>query len=414
MGGPELFSPQIDRLVNSQTFRASSSLCKLLSYLGNQALEHPGVSVKEYQVATEVFGRPANFDPKEDATVRVQAGRLRTKLAEYYASEGANDSLIVDLPKGVYALEFRAKEPLELPRAAVSRPEPGAGREATDGRAETSPWNLLSAALLFGLLLSLGAVGYLVLATRRGQPVPAAAGALDPERIFWGAVLTSAEDPWVVFSNAAFVGRPDSGMRYFDPNKDRDKMVLDHYTGVGEVLGIHSLDVTLAQLHRNVRVKRGYLFTLDDARNNDLIFIGSPSENLALLDIPSTHDFIFKRVKEPPRAGNVEIVNAHPAGGEPREFLASPSNEALTEDYAIVALVRGIDASHTELILAGTTTIGTQAAVEFVTDPNHLQTLLNQLGAKSREEIRPFESVIRIKVSKGVPVESTIIALHKI
>jgi hypothetical protein len=170
----------------------------------------------------------------------------------------------------------------------------------------------------------------------------------------------------------------------------------------------------LARLNRNVRVKRGFLFTLDDARNNDLIFIGSPSENLTLQDIPSTHEFVFETIKEPPRAGNVEIVNKHPEAGEPKKFLASPSNEPLTEDYAIVALVRGMDAPHTELILAGTTTIGTQAAVEFVTDSNHLRELLNRLGAKTQEEVKPFESVVRVRVFKGVPVESTIVALRKI
>lgn len=412
MGAPTLQS-QIDRVVNSQTFRGSPSLCKLLSYLGNHAINHPGVSVKEYQVATEVLGRPANFDPKEDATVRVQAGRLRVKLAEYYASEGAGDGLIVDLPKGVYALEFRERE--QQPSAEAQAVPVGRQTGVTPFPArQASSWNVLSVTLLIGLLLSLAALGYLGISSRKHQLAAPGPNAEEPEKIFWGAVLTSPEDPWAVFSNAAFVGRPDTGMRYFDPAKDHDKFVLDHYTGVGEVLGIHSLDTAFAHLHRNVRVKRGYLFTLDDARNNDLIFIGSPSENLTLLDIPSTHDFVFRRIKEAPRAGNVEIVNQHPGAGEAAEFLASPSNEPLTEEYAIVALVRGIDVSHTELILAGTTTIGTQAAVEFVTDASHLQALLNQLGAKNKEDVRPFESVIRVKVSKGVPVESTIVALHKI
>ena len=412
MGSPS-FLEQVTRVANSQTFRGSPSLCKLLNYLGNYASDHPGISVKEYQVATEVFGRPADFDPKGDATVRVQAGRLRAKLAEYYATEGAGDSLILDLPKGVYALECRPKElhgPVETGPVAAERQGP----RVAAGWPSTSPWNSLSIGLFVCLLLSLAALAYVINSYRAPQAAAVTTGVSEPEKIFWGAVLTSPAEPWAVFSNAAFVGRPDSGMRYFDAAKDHDKMVLDHYTGVGEVLGIHSLDMALAHLHRSVRVKRGYLFTLDDARNNDLIFIGSPSENLTLLDIPSTHDFVFRRINEPPRAGNVEIVNTHPQAGEPREYLASPSNEPLTEEYAIVALVRGIDASHTELILAGTTTIGTQAAVEYVTDSNHLQTLLNQLSAKKREDITSFESVIRIKVSKGVPVESTIVALHRI
>ena len=64
------------------------------------ALDHPGSSLKEYQIATEIFGRPHDFDPQHDSTIRVQAGRLRLKLAEYYSTEGAEDNLVVEMPEG--------------------------------------------------------------------------------------------------------------------------------------------------------------------------------------------------------------------------------------------------------------------------------------------------------------------------
>src|SRR6202158_4936338 len=102
---------QIDRLVNSHVLHGSESLCKLLRYLAEQALEHPGLPVKEYQIATEVFGRSPNFDPHSDSTIRVQAGRLRLKLAEYYASEGADDPIQVEIPKGTYVVSFHRREP---------------------------------------------------------------------------------------------------------------------------------------------------------------------------------------------------------------------------------------------------------------------------------------------------------------
>src|SRR5262249_43828453 len=62
---------EIDRLVASHALHGSESLCKLLRYLGRQAAEHPGVPVKEYQIATEVFGRQTDFDPQLDSMVRV-------------------------------------------------------------------------------------------------------------------------------------------------------------------------------------------------------------------------------------------------------------------------------------------------------------------------------------------------------
>ena len=105
--GPEQFYQQIDNIIKSHSLRSSESLCKLLQYLAKQALDHPDAPVKEYQIATEVYGRPADFDPQLDSTIRVQAGRLRLKLAEYYAGEGGSDPILVRIPKGSYHLTFR-------------------------------------------------------------------------------------------------------------------------------------------------------------------------------------------------------------------------------------------------------------------------------------------------------------------
>src|SRR5258708_32239788 len=82
---------QIDPLVASKGLHGADSLCKLLRYLTHHALDFPGEPLKEYKIATEVFGRSSDFDPQLDSIIRVQAGRLRSKLAKYYESEGANE-----------------------------------------------------------------------------------------------------------------------------------------------------------------------------------------------------------------------------------------------------------------------------------------------------------------------------------
>src|SRR3982074_142503 len=109
--GREQCFQQIEKLTNSHSLRGSESLCKLLRYLAEHSLDHPGVALKEYQIATEVLGRSSGFDPQNDSTVRVQAGRLRIKLAEYYAHEGPEDPNIVALPKGSYSLTFHVRTP---------------------------------------------------------------------------------------------------------------------------------------------------------------------------------------------------------------------------------------------------------------------------------------------------------------
>jgi hypothetical protein len=231
--------------------------------------------------------------------------------------------------------------------------------------------------------------------------------------VFWKGFLTGPEEPWVIFSNAAFVGRPYIGMRYYNRAKDSGAVILDHYTGVGEVLAVHALDNVFVKLHQQLRVKRGSLFSLDDAKNNDLIFIGSPSENLTLLELPNTQQFLFKQIISGPRMGTMEIINSHPETGEPKEFLPTPPEETLTEDYSVIALKRGLNPSHSVLILAGATTIGTQAAVEYVCQPDYLQQLLLRLSVSNSGELKPFEAVIHVKVTRGVPVGSELVALRK-
>ena len=409
------FQAEIEKLVASHALHGSESLCKLLRYLGKQALEHPGTAVKEYQIATEVFGRQADFDPQLDSMVRVQAGRLRTKLAEYYNTEGATDRIVVELPKGSYAVAFHER----ANAAAAHGNGAGTGTWANDpvestGAATTRRY--LASALSVALIAALATIGWL-LWTRRELGVSSANAAREilapaPIRIFWKGFVRGPEEPWVIFSNAAFVGRPNTGMRYYDAAKDAKSPILDHYTGVGEVLAVHSLDIVFSQLHQALRVKRGSLFSLDDAKNNDLIFMGSPSENLTLLEIPSTTEFVFKKVESGPQEGNVEIVNVHPVKGEANKYVLGPSNTSLADDYAVVALVKGISPEHSELILAGTTTIGTQAAVEYVTRENYLDELLKRMNVTQPSELRPFEAVIHVKVARGVPVESSLVALR--
>src|SRR5207245_9362686 len=104
------YQAEIEKLVASHALHGSESLCKLLRYLGKQALEHPGVPVKEYQIATEVFGRQADFDPQLDSMVRVQAGRLRTKRAEYYSTERGSDRIMGELATGSNGGPFTDRE----------------------------------------------------------------------------------------------------------------------------------------------------------------------------------------------------------------------------------------------------------------------------------------------------------------
>ena len=208
---------EIDKLVRSQALHSSESLCKLLKYLGAHALEHPGVPLKEYQIATELFGRQPDFDPQVDSMVRVQAGRLRTKISEYYASEGADDALWVELPKGSYVLTCHPR-----PTASLSKSN---SHHISDGTQEknvsTTIWITVTA-LSVSLVAALFAIGYLLSARKATRDVQTIAVSKIPLQYtnFWKGFSSGPEEPLVIFSNAAFIGRPDIGLRYFDSAAD--------------------------------------------------------------------------------------------------------------------------------------------------------------------------------------------------
>ncbi len=300
---------QVERLINSHILHGSESLCKLLRYLADHAIKHPGLALKEYQIATEVFGRPADFDPHLDSLVRVQVGRLRSKIAEYYNSEGTNDPIIVELPKGTYTVSFHP--PTNAPASRDLR--------AVEVPARVVPPVRSGRAVLFlSVLLALAILSLAALLIGRLTPArPADAQDATPAafKVFWRPFTAAQEAPWVIFSNGAFVGRPEIGLRYFNAARDSRESITDNYTGVGEVLAVYDLDRVFTQLHHEIRVKRGSLFSLDDAQNNNLIFVGSPVENLTLLDLPSTHHFVFQRATSGPRKGDLGIVNVHPRAG---------------------------------------------------------------------------------------------------
>ena len=382
----------------------------MLRYLAEHSLDHPGIALKEYQIATEVLGRPAGFDPQSDSTVRVQAGRLRVKLAEYYSHEGVDDPIRVEIPKGSYALTFH----LQATKSGIQVPRP----LQVEAPRKTSPLPMLPRAWSIGVvvllvLLAASLITSAILLSQRVRTPSTDTPAVDaPYQLLWNRFVTSTQQPWVIFSNGSFVGRPETGMRYFNPAKDTSGYILDHYTGVGEVLAIHQLDRVFSMFNRQLRVKRGALFSLDDAKNNDLIFVGSPSENLTLLDIPGTREFVFQRLDSGPRKGDLAVVNTNPLPGEPKSFLASPANQPLVEDYAVVALVPGIDPSQAILILAGNSTFGTQAAVEYVCREDSIKELLQRLKVTKPSDLRPFEALLHVRIIHGVPVKTDLISVR--
>src|ERR671939_1877848 len=102
---------QLERILHSQIMQGSESLRAFLRFVVQKAIDQQEDQLKEYTIATEVFGRGEQYSPRTDSVVRVQASRLRSKLQEYYFTEGKADQVLIELPKGHYTPSFSYLHP---------------------------------------------------------------------------------------------------------------------------------------------------------------------------------------------------------------------------------------------------------------------------------------------------------------
>lgn len=111
-------------MLTSGVFARSDRLIRFLRFSVEQALSGNVDCLKEQTIGIEVFDRKADYDPRIDPIVRVEARRLRSKLKAYYTSHGRGDQLLIELPKGAYVPSFRARAAAKAPKNSV-RPEAG-------------------------------------------------------------------------------------------------------------------------------------------------------------------------------------------------------------------------------------------------------------------------------------------------
>lgn len=100
----------VERIDKSRVMSNCARLIQLLRFVVDSTLKGEAMHLKETTIGVSVFGRTPDYDPKADTIVRSQAWRLRAKLKKYYASEGAGEPVIIDLPIGHYVPAFHLRE----------------------------------------------------------------------------------------------------------------------------------------------------------------------------------------------------------------------------------------------------------------------------------------------------------------
>jgi hypothetical protein len=121
---------ELESVLRSQEFVRAPRLAHLLSYLCEKMFAGEANQIKEYSIALEVFNRGSSFDQDSDSIVRVEANRLRKRLAEYYAGTGTSHPLQITIPVGQYVPRFEVRKTLAAQEAAVGTNSDG----GTNGR----------------------------------------------------------------------------------------------------------------------------------------------------------------------------------------------------------------------------------------------------------------------------------------
>jgi hypothetical protein len=399
----------VQRVIESPSLVGSARLRDFLLHVAACAIRQTPEDATEQQIGIQVFQRSPGFNSSEDSIVRSQARLLRLKLSAYFNAEGANEPLIIEIPKGHYLPVFLPSRHAEHVTEALSTEFSGetlpalklADRQPTfltagsklDPNRRRRRW-LAATILIVLLFFSLaGLVGWQRQAAME-----------KPLQQLWAPFL-NGDPPLVIYSNALFVGDSKRGMRYAanDGSDAQSPELVDHYTGIGELISVHELTKMFDKQHANFVLKRSALVTWDEARSRNLIFIGSVAENGSLKLLPSMQDFTLTA-----SADAAGVVNHHPRPGEPPIYLRP--ERPLTKDYAVVALLPGPQPDHRMFVFSGLTTLGTQAAVEYASTPGSAAELIRQISPDKK--VHNFEALLEVSIRGGVPLQPKLLSVR--
>ncbi|HWB84340.1 MAG TPA: hypothetical protein VG675_09385 [Bryobacteraceae bacterium] len=365
--------------------------------------------LKEYIVALDALGKPSTYDPRHDSVVRLQVGRLRVKLGEYYQSEGAADPIVVSLPKGGFKLNF---EEATLPVV----PSPDAGHHH---------WLIAGLVAAVVLLSAWGIYAALRIEhLDRISQVEQAAWSPELEEL-WAPFLQTKRPLMVCIGAPLFLQYPnlvflrDPGVNVWDQLATSPRFAVIHkaipdrtpvpwysYTGVGEAGGAFQLAKLLGTRRGDLLMTRSNLLSWQEISDTDMIFVGPPKFNTQLQSIP-----IEQEVKL--ETDGVRIL--HPRAGEPSffrdTFMSGPEFNGVT--HAVISCTPGLSGQGELLIIGGNASPDTLAAAQWMTQPERARELVSHLRLSSGTLPRYYQVVIRVEFKNGTPVESSYV-LHRV
>ena len=393
-----------ERVAASRYVNRSARLRDLLLYLTTRVLDEDIDEIHEQEVGHKVFGRPVNYDTSSDNIVRVHASTLRKRLEQYFAEEGAGESLILEIPKGNYAPVFHVREHVqaEVPVPASALPQTPLLR-TNDGRL----WVVGAVAILFAC-----STGILLV---RNWP---STGALDSSRpnvaLLWSQVFHPDRPTDIVFDDAAIglyqelTGRTLSLSDYFDrsylrslPEGAAGSVAIRRQSNFADISFAWKLLQIPGASHRPslLRFARDYSFR--ELKANNAVLIGNSRSN------PWVEPFEPKlgiRWTFDKTAAVYDPVDTW-AGG--KSYQAHSPNDP-RESYFSVALLPNLGGTGNVLIISGTGGSAINAGADFLGDEPSVASLRRRLPVTKDKPFPHFEALIKVKGRSSLPHDATI------
>jgi hypothetical protein len=399
----EAIQAEVDRILASETFAHAERLRRFLRFTVEQAVR--GDPLKEHLVGVKVFDREPSYDPRVDPIVRVEAGRLRSKLREYYGTQGRDDPILVDFPKGSYVPAFARKRPV-LP---IRR----------EGK------NL---ALLGALAVAVAACYWGVTQAREARFLRReleAGRRLSPDFVpIWGSFFAAGSETFVVFGSPMFfAGGQDSGLFLrlswlnepeavaSDPGWRKLQERLGALSGprydyalMGDAVAVQRLTAFFGGAARRLTALPSHQAAWETIRDGNIIFLGAPRMLPLLKSLPVQRDFEW----DPSH----NILNRRPQQGEEATYSTPSHWDKMT--YAVVACLPGLRPGRDVMLLTAHSAPGSLAAVDYLTRADSARALAEKLRLSEPGSRRHFELLLRVFVDKGMPVKTEYVTHHLI
>jgi hypothetical protein len=388
----------VERVASGPAFGRSCRLRGLFLFLCNRKPADSGSGVREHEIGIEVFGRHPDYDTAQDAIVRVQVSQLRKRLEQYFASEGRDEPVVIEISKGTYTPVFRCRQSGFSPHSPPESPPP---RLPTRGW-----WSAVLAVLSTG--------GVLLLAELLFGPWRLSTSAHPPEIVdrLWYQMFDNGRPTCIVLSDAMLGLFEDAIRHQMSLNEYRDKI----FSSLS--------DERLKDPVENARSKEllaGTYFThISDARSaakfsvlnaahslpKEIVFAGDfavsylQSHNLILIGTRRTNPWVelfedqlnFRSVFEETRPMGSYFQNRSPLPGE----SATYSVKWRKQGYCRVAILPSHSRSGNVLLISGTDMASSEAGGQFISSERYIQILSSALGLSPLARFPYFEVLLKV------------------